>query len=434
VAGWLARLRRKPREERQNLVGSLALGQRYYGGIVSAREAEALSAVVACIELICGAIASLPAELVQDTDSGRIPAPPTAPAWRIINRPNPQQSWPSFISWLVAQFLLFGNGVAWLQSDARGAPTALVPVPWGWLILQVIAGADRARIVYDIVAMSTPDAVLLGLPRRLLDDEVLHCRNRTDFGSVGKSVLARASPAVSEGLDIQQVALGNWRNGLRPSAILKAPSYLQPAQRERFNDTWMDKFTGSLNAGKVPLIEGGWDLQQVTLSAVDAQFAEMRSMSVGEIARLFNVPEQLVQPGPRAITDLSTYMTAFAQMGLAPIVSAIEAEFDYSVLPAGQHLHLDLAGLMRGSFSASVSALTALVQSGIITGNEAREALGWSQHPEGDGLRVGSPPNYPADFAGGTAIGPKPGPTGDEPQLPSHNNQGRPNGNGMMMQ
>jgi HK97 family phage portal protein len=412
--------------------GSLALGNWGAGAPVSAREAEALSAVVACVELICGAIASLPAELMVDTADGRVDAPDTAPAWRILTRPNRQQSWPAFASWLTSQYLLFGNGCAWVQTDARGAVNGLMPLPWPWIIPQVIGGQDGARIVYDVV-QSTPDAVLFGLPRRLLDTEVMHVRNRSDYGALGRSVLSRASDPIREGLEIQTVATANWRNGLRPSAVLKAPNYLQDAQRERFNDTWMNKFAGALNAGRVPLLEGGWSMETAAVSSIDAQFAEQRAMSVGEVCRMFSVPEQLIQPGPRAITDMSTYQTLFAQQCLTPIVSAIEAEFDYAVLPAGMHLSLDMGGLMRGSFSASVSALVALAQSGVITSNEAREALGWSEHPEGDGLRIGTPPNFPADFAGGTAMGPKPGPTGNEPALPSHGNQGRQGSNGKMV-
>jgi hypothetical protein len=43
----------------------------------------------------------------------------------------------------------------------------------------------------------------------------------------------------------------------------------------------------------------------------------------------------------------------------------------------GGHLSIDADGMVRGSFSASVFAIAALKQSGIITPNDARAALGW---------------------------------------------------------
>ena len=138
-------------------------------------------------------------------------------------------------------------------------------------------------------------------------------------------------------------------------------------------------------------------------------------------------------PGPRAVGDLQPFVTVFAQMALTPITVAIEHEFDASVLPAGMHLQLDLAGLMRGSFSASVAALAALVGAGVISTNDAREELGWSPRPDGDGLRVNGSPNWPADFTGGDHLGPSPGPRGNGVAEPgTHQNSGRMNGQAVM--
>jgi HK97 family phage portal protein len=338
------------------------------------------------------------------------------------------------MSWLTGQYLLFGNAAAWIKTDARGAVAALVPLPWPSLSVQVVGSTDGPRLAYDVM-QGGPDAALLGLPTntRLLDSDVLHVRARSDNGAIGRSVLSRASDPLREGLEIQTVATANWRNGMRPSAVLSAPAYLSSTQEKRFDAEWMARFAGAMNTGKIPLLEGGWKLEQASLSSVDAQFAEMRQLSVAEIARMFGVPEQLIQPASRSIADLTPYVTTFAQLALTPIVTAIEAEFDYAVLPSGLHLDLDLASsMMRGSFSAATAAMAALVQSGIISPNDAREELGWSPHPDGAALRVGGAPNYPPDFTGSTAMHPSPGPADGQPQMPSHGNSGS-QGNGSMV-
>jgi HK97 family phage portal protein len=276
---------------------------------------------------------------------------------------------------------------------------------------RVIPSAGRSRLAYDLVH-SGPEVSLLGLPPRLLSSESLHIRGRSDAGILGRSVLSRASGAVREGLEIETLAAANWRDGARPRAILSAPNYLTKQQR---TDTrgFVDRFTGAVNAGSVPLLEGGWTWQQVSMSSVDAEFLASRHFSVAEICRIFSVPEMLLQIGTRLPTDMASITSQFAVQCLSPMVSLIEHEFDFAVLPPGLHLELDLSGLMRGSFSQMTAALCALTQSGIATPNDSRRWLGGLPAIEGgDVLRVGPAPTWPADGPGLPHLGPSPGPTG----------------------
>jgi HK97 family phage portal protein len=434
MAGLLARLFGK-RETRRALFDGVAIGDvgsgfyHHHGRTVTAPQAEALGAVAACVSLICNSAAALPAQLVIDTPSGRAPAPPTASAWRLLRRPNPWMSWPILASWITAQLLLWGNALLRIDADQRGAPMGLTPVPWWWVIPRIVTSGATARLVYDITFHAAAEAQLLNLPARLLDNETLHIRNRPDIGIIGRSVLSRASSPVHEGLQIAEAAIALWKNGLRPSGVLKVPTYLSDNQRKRKAE-WVDEFTGAVNTGKVPLLEGGWAFDRMQLSSVDAEFLASRKHSVAEICRLFNVPEALVQPEQR-IADPGPFVAEFAQFCLAPLCNVIEAEVDASVLQPGQHLMIDLGGLMRGNYSAAVAASVALVQAGVISANEIRQQFGYPAHPDGDGLRVGAPPSYPADFKDGEHLGPSPGPSKGVPEMPSHSNQGS-KGNGAM--
>lgn len=391
------------------------------GAPVSPHAAEGLSSVLACVELITGAIASLPAALTRDARDGQVPAPATATAWALLRRPNPRQSWPACWSMLVASVLLHGNGVAALVRDGRGAVTALAPIPWAWLSPQVVQGAGGPRLVYD-VASTTPEANLLGLPRRLLDTDVLHLRGRSDNGLIGRSVLARAAGVVREGAELATVAEATWQNGLRPSGYLKYPGLLSPDQVDRL-EAMAGRYRGAMNAGRVPILSGGLEFAQLGLSSVDAEFLASRQFSVAEVARLFNVPLGLIQPGSGA-QPYEALLAAFAQLALAPLIASIEAEFDAAVLPPGLHLQLDMSGLLRGNFSAMTGALCAGVQSGVLTANDARRGLGLPAHADGDALRPGQGA-WPADAKGVPHLGPSPGHTGTGlPDAGTNNNEG----------
>lgn len=393
---------------------SRALAEQYDG------EPGNLATVAACIGLISTAIAALPVSLTVDTPQGRQPAPPTAPAWRLLTRPNRRQSWPSFMAWMTAQYLSHGNGVARITTDGRGAVTTLTPVPWPWLSPRIVTSVTGdVRLVYDVTNRSD-EARLLGLPPRLLDGDVLHVAGRSDAGVIGQSVLSRARSPVREGIEIAKLAEANWRNGMRPSMVYVAPEYLKEPQRAQAK-AFLADFHGAINAGKVPLVEGGWKLEQISMNSVDAEFLGSRQFSVAEIARMFAIPEPLLQLGQRTPGDLSVYTTAFGQLCLSPIVAAVEAEFDFAVLPDGMHLQIELDGLMRGSFSAMTAALCAAVQSRILTPNNARESLGWPPHPDGDELAAGTAPSLPADFKGGDHMGQSPGHQGDGPPAPGTN-------------
>ena len=382
---------------------------------------ENLSSVLGAVELITGCIASLPAVIVQDTPDGREPLPGAAAA-RLLARPNPRQSWPAFVTSLVASILLQGNGVAAITMDGRGGIAGLTPVPWAWLNPQVVQGGAGARLVFDVVH-ATPEARLLALPPRLLDSDVLHVRARSDAGVIGRSVLSRAAGVVAEGLDAAEVARGWWRNGMAVSGALSTAGKLDDSQRARLKIA-MNDYRGTHNAGKMLVLESGLTFNPITMSAVDAELLASRQFSVGEIARLFAVPEPMLQIGSsRLPPTLTPYLSAFATMALAPLVAVIEAEFD-TILPPGQHLQLDMGGLLRGDYAAVAAAQAVLVQSGIATANDARRALGLPAHDDGDDLGAGPAPNFPADATGVPSLAPKPGPGGTLPNVGTHQNEG----------
>jgi HK97 family phage portal protein len=425
--------RRKPEERYSFGSDGWAVGG-YLGtggmGAVPAHMAESLSAVVACVSLISDSLASLPASLLVDTEAGQQPAPQTSPAWRVLQRPNAYQSWPAWMAWNAASILLRGNSLSKIEVDARGAVSGLVPVNWSWCLPSVIGSVGGSpRLAYDIVQRS-PESDALGLSGRLLDVDVLHVRARSDAGLIGRSVLSRAAAPVREGLEISQLATSTWRNGMRPSGVVTAPAYLTPEQRKQ-KDNWIADYSSAINAGRIPLLEGGWKFEAMALSSVDQEFLASRRFSVEDVCRLFNVPAPLIQLPERSVpADLSQYSTLLVQQCLRPMCELIEDEFDHAILPPGMHLELDTDGLERGSFSATVSALAALKQSGCLSANDVRQALGWSPVPGGDALQQSGAPNWPADAAGLPSLSPKPGPTGDGnlPMPGTHKGQGRGNG------
>lgn len=432
MAGLFSRLfGRRPEERRDPFFGSVSLGQSFG---ISPRQAETVATVSACLSLICNAIGSLPPSLVVEGANGRTPAPRTASAWALLRRPNAFMSWAGWAHWTAWQLLAHGNAVSALGHDGRGSVNELRPISWPSLSPQmIVSAAGQRRMVYDVLPSATAETA--GLPKRLLDGDVLHVRSgHTESGIIGAGILRGGSGPIDEAQQIEAAASATWRNGLRPSAVLSSPTYLTTEQRAR-KDQFIASFSGALRQGAVPLIEGGWELKPFGQTNSDAQVLETRSHVVADIARLFNIPEPLLQIGARALTDPTPHLMQFAALALQPLVVQIENEFSSAVLGDQMALVLDMSSMMRGSFSQIAAAFSATTQSAITTANDARRAMGLEPHPGGDGLGRGSAPTWPADAPGMPHLGPSPGPRGDAPPEPGTNqNAGRGNGKMPLMQ
>ncbi|MBA2717524.1 MAG: phage portal protein [Propionibacteriales bacterium] len=382
-------------------------------GAVPNHLAETLSSISGAVELIASSIASLPASLVQDTPDGLRPAPDSATAWALIARPNPRQSWSAWAQMSVAQLLMHGNSVSWLGYDGRGAVTSLTPVPWGWLDPKIVRGSPAPRLVFDLTETGA-ERWLLGLPDRLLCDDCLHVRGRSDTGVLGRSALSRAARVVREGVEISTTADAIWANKLNPSGFIETGgAVLSPDQRDRFRAS-LSEFRGSANAGRTMLLEGTFKYSALSVTPADAELLGSRRFSVSEVCRLFLLPEGMLQTGAAA-PDYAALAAAYAQQCLSPIVTAFEQEFDAAVLPPGMHLSVDLGGLQRGSYSAIAASQAVLVQSGIASPNDGRRAVGLPATAGGDVLRPnGAPPSWPADATGMPSLSPKPGHVGPD--------------------
>lgn len=96
---------------------------------------------------------------------------------------------------------------------------------------------------------------------------------------------------------------------------------------------------------------------------------------MGEIARALNVPLSFL-----AASEAGTQITLDAQRALVdqtlrPWARRIEAELQMKLFP-GYRIEHDLQELLRGTMKDTAKELTKLVESGILTPNDARWFIG----------------------------------------------------------
>jgi len=379
IANWIDPERRNWSSRDPELArafGGLDVG----GQLVNPRTAENLSTVLACVGAISSAMASLPAYVYRQIPNGREIDDSHQIARLIAQGPNQHQSWPDFIEWIMASVLLRGNAVAEIVTDNYGTVTALRPIPWEWVSVQLL---PSGRLVYDVSEITSIYGGTGGT-RRLLQDEVFHLRDRTDDGLIGRSRLQRAAAVVQAGLSIQTFANSLYANGVNPSGALQLAGNLTEKAFQHLKDQFRDAFSGANNAAKALVLQPGVSWQQISISPEDAEFLASRRFTTEELARIFNVPGPIVNDlSHGTFTNTETMLRWFAMGTLSPWIKKIEAEFSRSIFGAdSEHrLELDLSGLLRGSPTERWANWKVAIDANILTVDEIREEEGWDPRP-----------------------------------------------------
>ena len=358
------------------------------GEAVTSNSAMSLSAVWACANLVSGTIASLPFEVTRRADESVSEVASDHPLHRIIyESPNYDQTALDFWDFLGLSIELWGNGYARIERGGDGNRiVALHPIlPES---VNVRRDADGA-LVY-----SWSDEA--GKGWRGNDRDVFHVRGAGGNALGGMSTLRFGREAFSSAIAAERAAAGMFRNGMRPSSVLKFKEWLTPDQREIAEDRLIAKYLGAVNAGRPFIAEGGVEYQQLSISPEDAQMLETRQFSVEEICRFFQVPPVLIGHAGSSTawpTSVEQQVLMFQKFYLRKRLKRIEQAVCKQLLSPvdrarGISVRFNMDGLLRGDSAARASFYQTMTQIGAMSINDVCDREGWPRKPGGDVARV----------------------------------------------
>ena len=416
---WLARIFR--REERAQSLGPVTQrdftlvsyfdgdAQRF-GQHVNAVRLEWLSAATAAIDAIAGTLASLPAYVYFVDANGRT-EDNSHPLTRLVrDGPNAHQSWPDFLQWLVAQTLRYGNGVAEKVYDSAGRLTELKPIPFDRIAIKVL---ETGRLTYEFT-----DQVTLQR-RKLFNEDVLHLRDRSDDGLIGRARHERAHPVIATALALTSFCGNMYANGAFPAGVLETDGKLSQAGYDILAQSFKEAFSGASKAAKTLLLDQGIKFKNISATPEDMELLAARRYMVEECGRLYGVPSPLINEHSHStFTNSETLMRFFAQGTISQWARKLEAEIQRSLFSdaarATRKFEIDLSGLLRGDPEQRWRSWQIALQNGVLTPNEVREIEGWNPRAGGDEVR-------PATAATGAT-------TGATADVPAPSAPARPNG------
>jgi len=157
--------------------------------------------------------------------------------------------------------------------------------------------------------------------------------------------------------------------------------FLTKEQRDIVESRLVDKFVGSMNAGRPMVLEGGTEWKQLTINPEDAQMLQSRAFSVEEICRFFGVPPYMVghtQTSTSWGTGLEQQTLGFQKFTLRRRLKRIEQALEKQLLTPedrsrGVVIEFALEGLLRGDSTARAAFYGSALNSGWMTINEVRE-------------------------------------------------------------
>lgn len=365
--------------------------------VPSESAAMQVTAVSACTTLISGAVASLPMHIYRRSANGDLERNMNSDLWWVLNEEFSPR-WTASCGWafLTASKLLHGDGFAEiLRRGASGRIVGLVPIHPNRV--RVIATSDGQRLTYEILpdpTITRPDENTSRI--RVLDqDDVLHVPGFGFNGLRGLSAL-RNSLRNSGALAIaaQNFSEAFLINMARPDFALKSAANLTDEQFARLQ-AMLDARSGPAHAGKPMILEGGLDIQTLTMPLEDAQLLETRKFQVEEIARAFGVQPFMIghtEKNSSWGSGIEAMGAGFVRYTLRDHLNAFQNEINRKFFRTARTVaEFDTTELERGDTKAMYEAMRiGLGRAGeppILSIEEARQTLRLPRKmPEGDTL------------------------------------------------
>jgi HK97 family phage portal protein len=329
------------------------------GFAVTPDTAMRVSAVFAAVQLLGGAIASIPVSIFKDDPAGRQSINPEL--WWLLNE-QPISNWTAAAmwEWVMKSICLRGDG--FVEIVRRGADVKNLRPHHPDLV--------SVRRVDDTLLYTVTDET--GGVRMLHQDDMLHFPGFGFNGTRSMSVIAHAA-FQSIGIALATDALSGsfYANGAAPKHVIFTDKEMGEEQIELLRNAYKVKSAGVGNGGLPLVLTEGLDIKEMSMTAGDAQLLESRKFQVIDIARAFGVPPHMIGAQETTSswgTGIEQLSIGFIRWALQPHINRIRQELNRKLFRrASPFVEHKMDALLAGDTKAE--------------GERNRQAIGGSQGP-----------------------------------------------------
>jgi len=322
------------------------------------------------------------------------------PIVTLMSRPNPLQSHSEFFNSIFGFLLLSGNAYILRVGSEVGAPKELHLLRPDRMVIK--GGSNPIPDRYEYVINGRVQAVY-DVEERTGFSEVKHVKLWNPLDDFyGLSPMSAAAIEVDQHNMSGKHNINLLSNGARPSgAVVFKPQddagisvNLTESQRQQLLTDLNNRFSGTANAGRPLLLEGDFDWKEMGLSPKDMDFLNLKHMAATDIAMCFGVPSQLVGvPDAQTYANVAEARLALYEETIIPHLKKLESDFNEWLVPMfGENLEfcfdIDKIPALAERTKRTYENVTSAVREGIMTRNEAREAIGLSPIDGADDLYI----------------------------------------------
>lgn len=335
------------------------------------------------ISMIASAAASIPWKLfdVQNNVAQELLSHPLK---SLLNQPAPMTGGSEFFENLYTTRLLSGNAFIQAVGPKNAAPRELYMLRPDRMTIIAGKGALPQAYRYQLgqEAIDFPVDRITGASR------ILHLKLFHPLDDwYGMSPVEAAAYSIDQHNQASAWNQSLLQHGARPSGALIVKSteggsgQLTDDQYWRIKQQMEEQFSGTANAGRPILLEGGLEWKEMSLSPKDMDFISAKHASAREIALAFGVPPQLLGiPGDNTYSNLSEARIAMWEQTIIPALQHVADALNSWLSPMfGAHLEIRYDADTIPAVSAKRDAMWARVASAdFLSDDEKRKLLGFS--------------------------------------------------------
>lgn len=296
--------------------------------------------------------------------------------------PNPFQDISSFWRNLIIDFILDGNIFIYFDG------TALYHLPANHM---TITPDEKAYIKeYEFQGKI-----------KYKTSEIIHVKENS-FNSIyrGTSRLRACRRTMAQLAKMREFQDNFFKNGAVAGLVIRSPSIISEKNKERMIQSWITRYRPDAGGRRPMILDGGMELDTISnINFKELDFEASIATAETEILKALGIPPILLDSGNNA--NIRPNHRLYYLETILPIVEKINCALERYF---GYEISSDISNIpaLQPELRDAASYYTTLVNSGIITVNEARIDLNYTPQEGYDEIRE------PANIAG-SAVNPSEG-------------------------
>lgn len=344
------------------------------GPIISGASALRVPAVRRASVLIAEAVGTIPFKFYEadtrDTASDH-------PAYALVHDwSSDWQSAEAFREQVTLDCLIAGQGFGWVRRNSEGKPVFLARIdPSNVTIRENVLGEPRYFVRLqgqDEIVLEPQDVLHISCPGGI--SPISHAREAIGLCAAAESHLS-----------------GFFKNGGRPSGVIKHPGKLEVDGAQKLAASWFKTHSGE-QAGSTAVLDEGMDYQEIAMKLVDAEFSEIRREQIREIARAFGIAPAILFETSRATwSNFEQSHRDFLTNTLRPWLARWAAAYTRCLLPVEDRgafvIEAVADDMLAVDHVGRANAFSQYRSMGVLTANEVRATMNRPPLPGGDELQ-----------------------------------------------